>query len=72
VVLHWTPEAVISLLATLFVGALFALMVNETRALATGSDPITDRVHELAWRFPQATFALAVVLGMVLGHLYWV
>jgi hypothetical protein len=46
-------------------------MVNETRALAMGSDPLTDRIHELAWRFPRATFALAVMLGMVLGHLFW-
>ena len=70
-VLHWTAEAVLSLLATLFVGVLFVLMILETRALAMGTDPITDRVHDLSWRFPQAVFALAVVLGMVLGHLFW-
>jgi hypothetical protein len=69
--LHWTPEAVISLLATLFVGALVALMANETWALAKGTDPMADQVRSLSRRFPQGVFALAVVLGLVLGHLFW-
>jgi hypothetical protein len=69
--LHWTPEAVISLLATLFVGVLVALMTNETWALAKGADPMADQVRALSRRFPQGVFALAVVLGLVLGHLFW-
>ncbi len=69
--LHWTPEAVISLLATLFVAVLVALMANETWALAHGTDPMADKVRALSRRFPQGVFAFAVVLGLVLGHLFW-
>jgi type VI protein secretion system component VasF len=70
-VLQWTPEAVLSLLATLFVGVLVALMANETWALAKGTDPMADQVRALSRRFPPGVFALAVVLGLVLGHLFW-
>ena len=69
--MHFNAEAILALLATLFVGFLLALMVNETRCLAAGSDPMTDQVHELTHRFPRGTYALAVVIGLVLGHLFW-
>ena len=66
-----TGEVVLSLLATAFTGVLFVLMVNETLAISAGKDPLTDDVHSVSRRFPRATFALAVVIGMVLGHLFW-
>jgi len=69
--MHFTAEAILSLLATLFVGVLFLLMLDETRSIAKGTDPLTSRLHDLTRRFPRAAFALAVVLGMLLGHLYW-
>lgn len=69
--MHVTAEAILSLLATLFVGVLFLLMLDETRSIANGTDPMTSRLHDLTRRFPRATFTLAVVLGMLLGHLYW-
>lgn len=69
--MHWSPEAIVSLLATVFVAILFALMVNGTWALASGRDPMADQVRVLSRRFPQGVFALAVVLGLVLGHLLW-
>jgi hypothetical protein len=64
-------EVILSLLATIFAGILFLLMLNETRAIAAGHDPLTDDVHGVSRRFPRATFALAVVMGLVLGHLFW-
>ncbi len=66
-----TTEVVLSLLATLFTGLLLALMINETRAIASGHDPLTDHVHDVSRRFPRATFVLAVVIGLLLGHLFW-
>ena len=65
------PEAVLSLLATVFTGLLVVLMINETRCIAGGTDPMTDQVHALTHHFPRATYALAVVVGLVLGHLFW-
>ncbi|TMD51086.1 MAG: hypothetical protein E6I85_14015 [Chloroflexi bacterium] len=69
--MHVTAEAILSLLATVFVGVLFLLMLEETQSIARGTDPMTSRLHDLTRRFPRATYALAVVLGMLLGHLYW-
>ena len=47
-------------------------MINETRCLISGSDPMTDRIHDLSHRFPRSMYALAVVVGLVLGHLFWI
>ncbi|TMD09136.1 MAG: hypothetical protein E6J01_02670 [Chloroflexi bacterium] len=69
--MHVTPEAILSLLATLFVAAIFALMVNELVALAQGRAPLADRIRAWIQQYPRAAIALAVVIGMVLGHLVW-
>lgn len=66
-----TPEALLSLIATLFVAAIFALMVNELFAIASGRTPVADKVREALLRYPRTTYAVAVVIGMVLGHLVW-
>jgi hypothetical protein len=63
--------ALVSLLATAVAFVLFLLMVQETRAVAAGSDPLTNDVRAVGRRFPQFLIAAAVVLGMVLGHLLW-
>jgi hypothetical protein len=68
---HVTSEAILSLLATLFVAAIFALMVNELVALARGQAPLADRIRALIQQYPRTAIALAVVIGMVLGHLVW-
>ncbi len=47
-------------------------MINETRCLISGSDPMTDGIHDLSHRFPRSMYALAVVVGLVLGHLFWI
>ena len=67
-----TPEAILALIGTLFIALLVMLMFNETRCLSSGSDPMTDGVHDLTHRFPRSTYALSVVIGLVLGHLFWV
>lgn len=69
--MHVTPEAILSLIATLFVAAIFALMVNELIALAQRRAPLADRVRDFVQRYPRTAVALAVVVGMVLGHLVW-
>jgi len=66
------PEAFLALFGTVFIAVLVVLMVDETRCLIAGSDPMTDSVHDLSHRFPRSTYALAVVVGLVLGHLFWV
>ena len=61
------------LLATMVVVSLvvFLLMLEESLALTTGRDPVTNDVRSAVRRFPRVTYAMAVVIGMVLGHLLW-
>lgn len=67
----WTPDAVISLIATAFAFIAFVLMLQETIALGKDQDPVNNDVRALVRRFPRVTYALAVVIGMILGHLLW-
>jgi hypothetical protein len=66
-----TPDAIISLLFTVFSLVAFLLMLQESRALGRGQDPTTNEVRSLVRRFPRVTYAFAVLIGMVLGHLLW-
>ena len=50
---------------------VFLLMLEESLALTAGRDPITNDVRSAVRRFPRVTYAMAVVIGMVLGHLLW-
>ncbi len=61
----------IALVATLLSLGVTLLMGAETVAIARGRDPLSNGVRHLAERFPLVVFALAVVVGMVLGHLLW-
>ena len=63
--------AVLSLIATVGAGIALLLMLEESLALRRGTDPLTNGVRSFARRFPRSTFALAVVIGMLLGHLLW-
>ncbi|MEA2633489.1 MAG: hypothetical protein QOJ33_287 [Chloroflexota bacterium] len=63
--------AVLSLLATLFVGAIFLMMVSETIALGKGQDPITNLVRSVVRAYPGVSYVVAVLIGMLLGHLFW-
>lgn len=67
----FTPDAVIALFATAFSLVAFLLMLEESIALTTGRDPMSNDVRAVVRRFPRATYALAVVIGMLLGHFLW-
>ncbi len=67
----FTPDAIISLLATVFAFVAFLIMLEESIALTSGKDPMSNDVRSFVRRFPRATYALAVVIGMLLGHLLW-
>jgi hypothetical protein len=67
----FTPDAVIALFATAFSLVAFLLMLEESIALRTGRDPMSNEVRSIVRRFPRLTYALAVVIGMLLGHLLW-
>ncbi len=69
--MNFTPEAILSLIATAFSLVAFLLMLEESIALRRGRDPMTNGVRTLVRRFPRVTYVLAVVIGMVLGHLLW-
>jgi hypothetical protein len=68
---NFSPEAILSLIATAFTLIAFLLMLEESIALRVGRDPMSNGVRSFVRRFPRVTYALAVVVGMVLGHLLW-
>jgi hypothetical protein len=70
-VLQISPGAILSLIVTLFVGVIFALMVSETIALHKRQDPITNLIRSLMRAYPRFSYVVAVVIGMLLGHLFW-
>ena len=65
------PGAVLSLIATLFVGVIFLMMVSETIALGRGQDPITNLVRSVVRAYPGVSYVVAVIIGLLLGHLFW-
>lgn len=66
-----SPEAVVALLATAFSLVATLLMLEESLALRAGRDPIANGIREFVRRVPRLTYAIAVVIGMLLGHLLW-
>src|SRR5439155_557856 len=56
---------------TAFFGVIFLLLVFETWALRTGTDPVNNGLRSVVRSFPRSVYALAVVIGMLLGHLLW-
>lgn len=67
----FNPPAILSLIATIASLIAFLLMLQESLALRAGNDPLNNDVRSLVRRFPRLTYAMAVVIGMVLGHLLW-
>jgi hypothetical protein len=67
----FTPEAILSLIATAASLVAFLLMLQESLALSAGRDPLNNDVRSLVRRFPRITYAFAVLIGMLLGHLLW-
>ena len=66
-----TPQAVLSLIATALALVAFLLMLQESIALSQGGDPVSNGVRAAVRRFPRVAYAIAVVIGMLLGHLLW-
>jgi len=67
----FTPEAIIALIATAGSLVAFLLMLQESLAIQAGRDPLNNDVRALVRRIPRVTYAFAVLIGMVLGHLLW-
>ena len=58
-------------LVTALLSVVLLLMAFETWALFTGQKPITDYVHETIHTYPGWAFAMAIVLGILVGHVLW-
>ena len=67
----FTPDAIIALIATAGSLVAFLLMLQESLAIQAGGDPLNNDVRSLVRRIPRVTYAFAVLIGMVLGHLLW-
>lgn len=63
--------AILSLLFTVAAFIAFLLMLQESLALRSGNDPFNNGLRSLVRRFPRSVYALAVLIGMLLGHLLW-
>ena len=66
-----SPGAILSLLVTIFVGVLFVIMLSETIALGKGKDPMSNLIRSVMRAYPRLSYVVAVVIGMLLGHLFW-
>jgi hypothetical protein len=69
--MNFSAEAILSLIATAGSFIAFLLMLQESLALRLGTDPMNNGVRSFVRRFPRFTYAIAVVIGMLLGHLLW-
>lgn len=71
--MHLTVSAgaIVSLLATIFVGILFVMAVDEAIEIGRGQDPASNRVRALLRRYPRFSYVVAVIIGMLFGHLFW-
>lgn len=69
--LQVSPGAVLSLLATILAGIVFLMMLSETIALGQGRDPITNRIRAAVRAYPGVSYVVAVLIGLLLGHLFW-
>ena len=69
--LNYSPPSILSLIATAFAFVATLLMAEESFALRAGRDPLSNSVRAMVRRFPRVTYALAIVIGMLLGHELW-
>ncbi len=60
-----------SALVTALLAALFLLLAFETWALLFGQTPITGYVRGAVHTYPGWSFAAAIVVGMLIGHVLW-
>ena len=69
--LNHSPPSILSLIATAFAFIATLLMLQESIALRTGHDPMSNSVRALVRRFPRVMYMVAIVIGMLLGHELW-
>ncbi len=69
--MSFTAASILSLFFTALSFIVFLLMLDESIALRQGRDPMSNGVRAVVRRFPRIVYALAVVIGMLLGHLLW-
>jgi hypothetical protein len=62
---------IFSWLVTALFGVITLLLAFESWALLTGHKPITDYVRPAVHTYPGVAFAIAVVVGILLGHFLW-
>ena len=60
-----------SWLVTALFGVITLALAFESWALLTDHKPITDYVRPAVHAFPGWAFAIAVVVGILLGHFLW-
>jgi hypothetical protein len=58
-------------LVTALLGVVFLLLVFETWALLFGQTPITGYFRSAVHAYPGWSFAAAIVVGMLIGHVLW-
>lgn len=69
--MNFNAESILSLIATAGAFIAFLLMLQESIALSRGTDPLSNDVRSLVRQYPRFTYAVAVLIGMLLGHLLW-
>jgi len=60
-----------SWLVTALFAVIFLLLVYESWALITNHTPITDYIRPAVHDHPAWAFIVAVLVGILLGHLLW-
>jgi branched-subunit amino acid ABC-type transport system permease component len=56
---------------TALFGAITLLLAFESWALLTNQRPITDYIRPAVHTYPEFAFAIAVVIGILVGHFLW-
>jgi hypothetical protein len=47
------------------------VMLSETISLGKGQDPITNLLRSVMRAYPRVSYVIAVLIGMLIGHLFW-
>ena len=56
---------------TALFGVITLLLAFESWALLTNHTPITDYIRPAVHTYPGYAFAIAVVIGILIGHFLW-
>ena len=62
---------VFSWTVTALFGVITVLLAFESWALLTDHTPITDYIRPAVHTYPGYAFAIAVVIGVLIGHFLW-